>query len=436
MSTARHTSTGTVPVRSGTGLAARFAAVRTFSATLCEPLVTEDFVIQSMPDASPARWHLAHTTWFFEALVLKPHLPGYQPYNPDFLYLFNSYYNTLGEQFPRPQRGVLSRPTVGEIFGYREYVDCAMRQLLADRNLSGEVAGVVEVGLNHEQQHQELMLTDLKHAFSCNPLLPVYREQPRPEVGRVTPLAWCDFDEGVYEIGAAGGFCYDNELPRHRVFLEPFAIASRLVTCDEYRAFMLDDGYRRPELWLSAGWDTVRARTWRHPLYWFERDGIWQQFTLSGPRPVCGDEPVCHISYFEADAYARWAGARLATEAEWEVAASRQALAGNFVEEGVLHPRPAAPGSDPQQFFGDVWEWTRSQYSPYPGYQAPGGALGEYNGKFMCNQFVLRGGSCATAQTHVRLSYRNFFGPDARWQFSGLRLARDPHATGESHRGH
>mgnify|MGYP002623536483 CR=1 FL=1 len=405
-----------------------YGAVRRQSEAIVEPLQPEDCVVQSMPDVSPTRWHLAHTTWFFETFVLKPFASGYQTSHPAFEYLFNSYYNAVGVQFPRGQRGLLSRPTVAEVIDYRRHVDEQMQQLLdGPAGDASETVRVVEIGLNHEQQHQELMLTDIKHVFSCNPLYPVYQPAETPGDAQTARLAWRRFDEGLYEIGHAGsGFAFDNESPRHRVFVESFELADRLVTCGEYLEFMKDGGYQRPELWLSSGWAEVKSGGWHSPFYWTERDGTPHQFTLSGLRPVVAAEPVCHVSYFEADAYARWAGARLPTEAEWEIAAANEPIAGNLLESGALHPRPG--NGDTSQTYGDVWEWTASQYMPYPGYRAPDGALGEYNGKFMCNQFVLRGGSCATPQSHIRPTYRNFFPPEARWQFSGIRLARSlPH---------
>ena len=409
----------------------RYRTVRQFTERLCEPLETEDYVIQSMTDVSPAKWHLAHVSWFFETFILKPHLPGYTPLNPQYAYLFNSYYVQAGARHCRAQRGYLSRPTVAEVYAYRAYVDEHMVTLLdtADGALMQTVTPLVEIGLHHEQQHQELLLTDLKHVFSVNPLRPVYR--PVAPVARVSavPLTWVGFDEGLHEIGHTGdGFFYDNEGPRHRSFVDAFHLANRLVTNAEYQAFMDDGGYERPELWLSMGWATREEHRWTAPFYWEQRDGVWQCFTLSGMRDVDPDEPVCHVSYFEADAYARWAGARLATEQEWEVAARTVPMQGNFVEGERYHPvaaeASAAGGSLLLQMYGDVWEWTRSQYSPYPGYEPLPGALGEYNGKFMCNQFVLRGGSCATSATHIRPTYRNFFPPDACWQFMGIRLAK------------
>ncbi len=416
-------------------LSDRYLGVRQASEMFCEPLAAEDCVLQSLPDASPIRWHLAHTTWFFETFVLSQAIPDYRPFAPAFKYLFNSYYDAVGTQLPRLQRGLLSRPTVAEVLEYRLEVDRRMVQLLSEADsLPGELLPVIELGLHHEQQHQELMHTDLKHAFSCNPLFPAYLASP-PEQGRsAAPLTWVGFDEGVYEIGhAEEGFAFDNEGPRHRVFLRGFELATRPVTNAEYCEFLEDGGYRRPAWWLSLGWQTVQAEGWQAPLYWIAdgRDG-WQEFTLGGLSPLDPEAPVCHLSYFEADAFARWRGARLPTEAEWEVAAQTVlveagGVSGNFVESGRLHPAPAPPGSVAPlaQVFGDVWEWTASSYSPYPGYRPPAGAIGEYNGKFMCNQYVLRGGSCVSPQSHLRATYRNFFPPGARWQFTGVRLARD-----------
>ena len=407
----------------------QFREVRAWSDEIAAPLMPEDQVVQSMTDMSPTKWHRAHTTWFFETFVLTPHARGYAPFHRDFQYLFNSYYNTLGEQYPRPQRGLISRPTVAQVDDYRAHVDVHLVGYLRDENVSADVLKLVEIGLHHEQQHQELMLTDIKHLFSCNPLFPAYRDDDAQPLSRKSaPLRWASYAEGLRQIGHAGEtFSYDNESPRHRVFLEGYELASRLVTCGEYLAFIEDGGYSRPELWLSEGWDTVRAQRWIAPLYWHKQDDGWRVFTLGGLRALAPSEPVCHVSYFEADAYARWSGARLPTEAEWEVAAASQALAGNFVETRRLHPTVAAAHSAaeiPVQMFGDAWEWTASPYIGYPGYRPPAGALGEYNGKFMCNQFVLRGGSCVSPQSHLRATYRNFFPPAARWQFSGIRLAR------------
>jgi ergothioneine biosynthesis protein EgtB len=408
-----------------TDLAARYLDVRRCTEELCRPLAAEDYVVQSMPDASPTKWHLAHVSWFFETFLLKPNLPEYDPLDPRYGYLFNSYYEAVGSRHPRPQRGLLSRPTVEETYAYRRHVDDWMRRLLA-RDLSRSVSDLVTLGLHHEQQHQELILTDLKHMLSFNLLHPTYSDwlSQRNRAGERALLTWIPFPGGVHEVGFSGdGFAFDNESPRHRQYLEPFSLASRLVTNGEYIAFMEDGGYRRPELWLSAGWATVNEQGWQSPLYWQREDSGWHAFTLSGYRPVDPGEPVCHVSYFEADAYARWAGARLPSEAEWEVAAST-VLDGNFVGSGAFHPLPAPSEHGLQQMYGDVWEWTQSSYAPYPGFQAAPGAVGEYNGKFMVNQYVLRGGSCATPADHIRPTYRNFFPTDARWQFSGIRLAR------------
>jgi ergothioneine biosynthesis protein EgtB len=417
------------PESPGAGPVARYLRIRRFTERLTEGLAPEDMVVQSMADVSPTKWHLAHTSWFFEQFVLIPHLPGYQPVDPIYLYLFNSYYQQAGERHCRDQRGYISRPTVAEVMAYRSRVDAGMVELLegsrgADPAL---VEPLVALGLNHEQQHQELMLTDIKHVFSVNPLRPVYREaEGRAPAGAPPPLAWIAFEGGVHEIGhAGGGFAYDNESPRHREFLEPFELASRPATCGEYLEFMADGGYRRPELWLSLGWAAVEENGWEEPFYWERRNGRYTLFTLGGTREVDPAEPVCHLSYFEADAFARWAGARLPTEAEWEVAAAGLPVRGNLVEERRHHPAPAAHGPGLQQMYGDVWEWTASPYTPYPGFRPVAGTLGEYNGKFMCNQYVLRGGSCATPGSHIRSTYRNFFPPEAAWQFTGVRLARD-----------
>jgi ergothioneine biosynthesis protein EgtB len=401
----------------------RYRGVRAASERLCEPLSPEDCAIQSMPDASPAKWHLAHTSWFFEVFVLERRLPGYRPFHPEYRFLFNSYYESVGAQYPRPRRGLLSRPGLDEVLAYRAHVD---RCVLALLEKEGGADAVVELGLQHEQQHQELLLTDAKHLLAQNPLQPAYRAAPEPPPAQAPALRWCEFAEGVRWIGhAGGGFAFDNELPRHRVFLEAFALASRPVTNGEFLEFVQDGGYARPELWLSDGWSWIQRSGERAPLYWSQRDGRWRTFTLAGPRDLHPAEPVCHVSFYEADAYARWCGARLPSEAEWETAACERPVEGNFAESGLLQPAPArAGGAAPQQLFGDVWEWTRSSYAAYPGYTPPTGAFGEYNGKFMCNQLTLRGGSCATPRSHVRASYRNFFYPDARWQFSGLRLAR------------
>jgi ergothioneine biosynthesis protein EgtB len=408
----------------------RFQQVRDFSEALCAPLATEDYVIQSMPDCSPTKWHLAHVSWFFETFLLKPNVPEYVSPNPAYAYLFNSYYNAVGDKYPRPQRGLISRPTVADAYQYRAHVDEQVQDLLecAEPHDFMRLEPIVTLGLHHEQQHQELIVTDLKHMLSHNPLHPVYVERPVDPAVKLAPLGWQDFDEGVYWIGHSGDdFAFDNEQPRHRQFIHPFRLATRPVTNSEYLEFMHDGGYERPEFWLSMGWATVQQERWRAPLYWQEVDDAWFQYTLSGLRSVDPGGTLVHLSYFEADAYARWAGARLPTEAEWELVATGVQPDGNFAESGQFHPRvlSAASPSVMTGLFGDVWEWTQSSYSPYPGFRTAPGALGEYNGKFMCNQYVLRGGSCATPRSHIRATYRNFFPPDARWQFSGVRLASD-----------
>ncbi|MQA00937.1 MAG: ergothioneine biosynthesis protein EgtB [Dehalococcoidia bacterium] len=407
-------------------VAERFEAVRAASAALCETLETEDYVIQSMPDVSPTKWHLAHTSWFFETLVLRDAIPDYQAFHPRFQWLFNSYYNSIGPQFERASRGLVSRPTVDETYRYRAHVDQQMRRLF-DTSLPGGLAPIVELGLHHEQQHQELMLMDIKHVFWTNPLRPALRDDAAaPSPHEAAPLRWFEYPGGLCQVGYEGDdFAFDNEGPRHRVFLEPFSLASRCVTNAEYAAFIEDGGYDHHDLWLSSGWATVRAEGWRSPLYWEQRDGEWFELTLGGMRPLDPHAPVVHVSYYEADAYARWAGARLPQEAEWEVIAADAPIEGNFVESGLLHPTVAPPpGESPSQLFGDVWEWTSNAYLPYPGYEPPVGAVGEYNGKFMSGQMVLRGGCVATPHDHIRATYRNFFPPYARWPFAGIRLAR------------
>jgi ergothioneine biosynthesis protein EgtB len=403
----------------------QYRRIRETTLALVAPLSAEDCAIQSMPDASPAKWHLAHTTWFFETFVLQLHVPGYRAFDPAYAYLFNSYYNAMGERHPRPERGMLSRPPLDEVLAYRRHVDEA---ILSIDEPGREALGLLELGVHHEQQHQELILTDVKHLLSRSPLKPAYqRNWPLTPI-RAREAHWIEFPGGLYEIGHAGpGFSFDNEMPRHRVWLEDFEMASHPVTHGDFLNFIEDGGYRRPELWLSAGWDLVRARGWEAPEYWARRDGVWHTFTLHGEVPVDPNTPICHVSFFEAEAFARWARARLPGEAEWEVAARGVPAAGNFLESGALHPlalREAPADGALAQAFGDVWEWTRSEYGPYPGYRPASGAVGEYNGKFMASQYVLRGGSCATPTSHIRASYRNFFPPDARWQFSGLRLAR------------
>ncbi|HXI02779.1 MAG TPA: ergothioneine biosynthesis protein EgtB, partial [Candidatus Saccharimonadales bacterium] len=410
--------------------AARYGAVRDQTLRLCEPLSPEDATVQSMPDVSPAKWHLAHTTWFFETFVLEREVPGYEAFDGSYRVLFNSYYNSIGEQYPRARRGMITRPGLDRIREYRRQVDSAMRRLLDSGALHEQAAAVVELGLQHEQQHQELLLTDVKHVLSCNPLHPAYLPRALTAPARPAPFRWIPHQEAIHVAGHEGeGFSFDNERPAHRELVQGFAIASRPVTNGEYLQFMREGGYTTPTLWLSDGWTAVRQGGWSAPMYWSEREGGWTEFTLSGEREIVEDAPVCHVSYYEADAFARWAGARLPTEIEWEVAARPAPVEGNFAEGGLLHPAPGSPAGDPAlpgQMFGDVWEWTASAYLPYPGYAPPAGALGEYNGKFMCNQMVLRGGSCATPRSHIRRTYRNFFYPGDRWQFMGLRLARNP----------
>ena len=410
-------------------LAALFSRVRRGTEALCGPLRTEDFVVQSMPDTSPTRWHLAHTSWFFETFVLAPALREYRAFDPRFAVLFNSYYHAAGDRHPRPERGLLSRPTVEEVFAYRAHVDRQMEALLAGEHglLGRELQFTIELGLNHEEQHQELILTDVKHVFALNPLEPAYRERSFPATHGPPPRErWTSFDGGLVEIGCAGrGFAFDNERPRHRRFLAPFELARRPVTCGEYLEFVQAGGYRRSEHWLSDGWDACARSGWEAPLYWKKSGSSWRILTLNGARAPEPDEPVCHVSFYEADAYARWAGARLPLEEEWEHAAEAEAPEGNLLDSDRLHPSPGArAGRRIDQAFGDVWEWTASPYTPYPGFEPFAGMVGEYNGKWMSNRYVLRGGSCVTPARHVRASYRNFFGPEARWQFSGIRLAR------------
>ncbi|GAB3737560.1 ergothioneine biosynthesis protein EgtB [Luteimonas pelagia] len=410
-------------------LAGRFRHVRARSLALAAPLSPEDAMLQSMPDASPAKWHLAHTTWFFEQFLLVDGR-GQAPRDPRWMVLFNSYYQSVGPQYSRPDRGLLSRPTLREVLDYRHDVDARVRRLLDDDALDATERQLVLLGLHHEQQHQELLLTDIKHGLWCNPMQPAYREDlPAPEAAKATPQRWVTGSDGVVGIGAPpwpanDAFAYDNESPRHRTCLSPHALADRPVSNAEYRAFIDDGGYRNPALWMSEGWARVQAEGWDRPLYWAE--DLAQAFTLSGPRPIDPHAPVVHVSWFEADAFARWAGARLPTEAEWEHAAAAQPFAGNFADDDApLHPGGTPADGGLRQLFGDVWEWTSSAYAPYPGFRPMPGSLGEYNGKFMCGQWVLRGGSCATPAGHARASYRNFFHPPDRWQFSGLRLARD-----------
>lgn len=401
----------------------RYQSVRQTSLDLAAPLEPEDMVIQSMPDASPTRWHLAHTTWFFEHFLLSGK-QGIQPFQRGWDYLFNSYYYSVGEMYKRPQRGLLSRPTVAEVVEYRQYVDERMTALIETASGDKELEFLVMLGLNHEQQHQELMLTDIKHAFSLNPLKPVYRNDIELPAGNPSALKFHEFSGGIIEIGATGkNFCFDSETPRHQELLSPFRLASRPVSNAEFRAFVEDGGYQATELWLSAGWSAIQEQHWKRPIYWSE--DLEHEFSLLGEIDLDPDRPVCHVSYFEADAYARWAGARLPTEAEWEHAASAETVAGNLLDARRFHTSSGAADGRMTQLFGDTWEWTQSAYSAYPGFRPLDGSLGEYNGKFMCGQLVLRGGSCVTPADHIRASYRNFFYPDARWQFSGIRLAED-----------
>lgn len=401
-----------------------FARVRAESVNLARPLSEEDCCAQSMPDASPAKWHLAHTTWFFETFILEKFEPGFRPFLPAFRVLFNSYYNGIGDRHPRPLRGLLTRPALHEVHLYRKKTNERVQALFERLGGNQNFLALVELGLHHEQQHQELILTDIKHLLSQNPIHPAYREQDEDPSPPAAPMTWISHGGGVVEIGHRDdSFCFDNELPRHRQYLQDYALASRTVTNREFGEFVGDGGYREPQLWLSEGWDWVRANALEHPAYWVRDKDGWNEFTLAGLQALDPHLPAVHLSYFEADAYARWAGARLPTEAEWERAAAACPVQGNFLQADRMHPR-AAGGDGLLQMYGDVWEWTQSGYAPYPGYRTAAGAIGEYNGKFMVNQYVLRGGSCATPAGHVRPSYRNFFPAGARWQFSGIRLAK------------
>ena len=410
--------------------AERYRAVRAATEALAAPLSAEDQTVQSMPDVSPAKWHRAHTSWFFETFLLVPALPGYRVFDPAYGYLFNSYYEAVGARHPRPERGLLSRPGIAEVARYRAHVDAGMAELFAtlDEPRWTAVAGLAELGLHHEQQHQELLLMDIKHVLSVNPLQPAYhRAAPLPHRAP-PPLTWHALAGGLRQIGHGGaGFAFDNETPRHKVWLEPFRLASRLATSGDYAEFIAAGGYRRPEFWLSEGWALVQQQGWTAPLYWQQAENGWSIFTLAGRRPIDPAEPVVHVSFYEADAFARWAGKRLPSEAEWEVAAveAEVAPAGNFADRGVLHPLPARGDGSLEQMLGDAWEWTASPYVAYPGFHPAAGAVGEYNGKFMSNQMVLRGGAAVTPPGHLRLSYRNFFPPASRWAFGGIRLAED-----------
>jgi ergothioneine biosynthesis protein EgtB len=419
------TSVHTEPRKVQSTLLERFRAVRSATDALRASLTPEDQMVQSMPDCSPAKWHAAHTTWFFETFLLSAE-PWYKPFDPRFRDVFNSYYKQVGEHPFRGDRGTFSHPTLDLVQAFRAHVDSSMERLLSGE-LTADQTALIELGLNHEQQHQELILTDIKHAFWSQPLRPAYAPATASSPSSTEPVRFVCFEGGPRDIGHQGpDFSFDNELPRHTVWLQPFAIASRLVTNAEYLEFMNDDAYRRPELWLSDGWDTVTRLGWKAPHYWEKSpSGEWTYFTLSGQRSIGLNEPVCHVSLYEADAFARWSGARLATEAEWEHAAASQPVAGNFAEDRRFHPLAASGDTPILQMFGDVWEWTGSAYLAYPGFHPAAGAVGEYNGKFMCNQFVLRGGSCATPRSHIRATYRNFFPPHARWQFTGVRLAKD-----------
>ncbi|GEO39190.1 ergothioneine biosynthesis protein EgtB [Skermanella aerolata] len=416
-------------------LVRRFMRVRGRTVGLVAPLTPEDQMIQSMPDVSPSKWHLAHTTWFFEIFVLSRYAPGYTAFDERYGYLFNSYYNKLGNRHPRPQRGMLSRPSWDEVQRYRDHVNAACLRLIRQIPDDGltELTDVIILGLNHEQQHQELIVTDIKHVLWSNPLMPAYHAHANSPVPTTAPQKWFEHRGGLVQIGCDPNdpssrtpFCFDSETPRHDTYVRPFRLAGRPVTCGEYREFIESGGYDKPEYWLSDGWAEVEAQEWRAPLYWHKQHGEWLVYTLAGVKPVVDSEPVCHVSFYEAAAYAAWAGKRLPTEAEWELFGRTQMADGNMQECGTLHPASSpCAGLGPWQIYGDVWEWTASPYTPYPGYKAPPGAVGEYNGKFMCNQMVLRGGSCATPGDHIRATYRNFFPPNARWQFSGIRLAED-----------
>jgi ergothioneine biosynthesis protein EgtB len=403
-----------------------FQQVRAASEQFCQPLELEDYGLQATPFTSPPKWHLAHTSWFFETFVLKPYQPNFAAFSVDFEVLFNSYYNGIGAQHPRAERGLLSRPSLAEVRAYRKNVNEAVAELLSDEGHThaAQIRALVELGINHEQQHQELFFTDIKYSLSRNTLCPAYLSAQLEKSTAAVGLDWRRYEGGEFTVGHQGqGFCFDNEQPVHPVLLQPYALANRLVTNGEYLQFIEEQGYQRPELWLSDGWTTVCENQWQHPLYWRTVDGVWQEYSLYGLQELDLQRPASHLSAYEADAYARWAGARLPTEFEWEAAAAGHSPQGQFVESGELHPRACTAESD-AQMYGGLWQWTSSAYGPYPGYVPAAGAVGEYNGKFMANQLVLRGGSCVTAQSHIRSSYRNFFYPPDRWQFTGVRLAK------------
>ncbi|MCU7827870.1 MAG: ergothioneine biosynthesis protein EgtB [Candidatus Thiodiazotropha sp. (ex Myrtea sp. 'scaly one' KF741663)] len=407
-------------------LLSRYEAVRAVSELICEPLAIDDYQLQSIVETSPPKWHLAHVSWFFETLVLSHFRKDYRPYHPDFNYIFNSYYYTVGEMHPRPKRGMLSRPTVEEIYNYRRHVDEQMRRLMAwvDSEQWDDLAFRVTLGLNHEQQHQELLLMDIKHNLSVNPLLPAYRSDLTESPVLVSPVRWEERAGGVHEMGHAGdGFSFDNETPRHQVLMRDHRLANRLVTNQEYLEFIDDGGYQQPALWMADGWTLINQQGWRHPLYWRSVEGEWREYTLGGVRDLNPNQPVCHMSFYEADAYARWVGKRLPGEAELELMLDEQkTVDGNFFETGYLHPATALPEG---QWYGDLWNWTNTSYAGYPGFKPLKGAMGEYNGKFMSNQMVLKGGCCVTPSDHIRASYRNFYYPHDRWPFTGIRLAED-----------
>jgi ergothioneine biosynthesis protein EgtB len=401
----------------------RYQQIRQASEKICQPLEIEDYQIQSMPDVSPPKWHLAHTTWFFETFLLVPYLPGYSVFHPQFAYLFNSYYEAVGARHPRHQRGIISRPTVAEVYQYRAHVDQAMIELISKIPKHPDLIDIITLGLHHEQQHQELLLTDIKHILAFNPLHPIYRNDLQSDLTADDSIfKWLEYSGGLYSIGhKSSEFAFDNECPHHRIYLQDYQLANRLVTNGEYLEFIAAGGYQSAKYWLAEGWANVQSQEWQSPLYWELIENKWFVMSLGGLRKINILEPVCHVSFYEADAYATWKGNRLPTEAEWEIATVNLPIIGNFLDSNYLHPIPTE--NVHHQFFGDVWEWTQSAYLPYPGFQIADGAIGEYNGKFMCNQMVLRGGSCVTSVNHIRSTYRNFFPPATRWQFSGIRLA-------------